>query len=54
MPFKTSELDLFVIESRTKKSIHSLLIPIIGQIESERAERARVEIQYDQILQKLL
>lgn len=50
MPFKTSELDLYVIESRAKKSVQSILIPIIGQIESERAERAWVEIQYDQIL----
>lgn len=49
MPFKTSELDLFAIESRAKQTVTQMMTPVIESIKSERIERARVEVKYDQI-----
>jgi adenylate kinase len=40
----TTEMDMFVIENRSKSKITELITPLIYQIESDREERARMEV----------
>ena len=53
MPFKTSELDLFAIEARAKQTVTQMMTPVIESIRSERVERARVEVKYDQMQKRV-
>ena len=39
------ELDLFILETKAKLKVTELINPIVVQIESEREERARIEVQ---------
>ena len=47
-------MDLFILESKAKKYITDQVEPIVEQIESEREERARVEVKHDKIAKRLL
>ena len=45
--FKTSEIDLFIIETRAKQMFNNMIDPLYKQIEGEREERAKVEVMAD-------
>ena len=51
--FGCRELDLFILETKAKMKVTELINPIVVQIESEREERARIEVQQDKVIQRL-
>ena len=52
--FGASEIDLFAMETRARKTLHNLVLPIYDQISSERQVRAEMEVKYDKVLNRLV
>ena len=42
------------METRARKTLHNLVLPIYDQISSERQVRAEMEVKYDKVLNRLM